>query len=373
MLTETAPETMLRKSEGPLLKGIDYIEFYVGNPLQSAYFYRSLFGFKMTAQAGLETGVRDRTSWLVESNKVRLVLTGALSADSPIAEHVRVHGDGIKDIAFIVDDAVQAFELAVRQGARPVLEPELREDDNGLLLKATVAVYGDTVHSFVERRAYRDAFMPGFQEFKQISADDSLGIQRIDHVAFNVEQGTLDRWIEFYQEVLNFEEVHRESVSTGVSAMNSKVVGNSERNILFPIVEPAPAKKRSQIDEYLSYHNGSGVQHIALYSDNIVETVRCLRARGIEFLRTPNTYYDMLEDRVGKIEPDLLKAIQEQNILVDRDEWGSLMQIFSKPVQGRPTFFLEVIQRNGARTFGGGNIKALFEAVEREQAMRGNV
>lgn len=361
-------------SSSPLkLKGLDYVEFYVGNPLQAAYFYRAAYGFTPVARAGLETKVRDRASYLLQNGDIRLVFTTALTADSPIAEYVRTHGDSIKDIAFSVADAEKAFSKAIANGASPVQEPTELTDECGKVVKATIAVYGGIVHSFIERENYTGTFMPGYQPLKPSVPIPQIGLTEIDHVAFNIEQGMLGRWVEFYKQVLDFDEMHQEMVTTEYSAMNSKVVCDSSRRIKFPIVEPVPSKRRSQIDEYLAYHNGAGVQHIALASDNIIQTVRALRANGIEFLHTPGAYYEMLEGRVGSLGEDVLANLHELNILVDRDDWGALMQIFTKPMQDRPTFFMEVIQRQGARGFGGGNIKALFEAVEREQSLRGNV
>lgn len=353
-------------------KAIDHVEFYVGNARQATHFYRTAFGFKPVAFAGLETGVRDRVSFIVEQNNIRLVLTSALGPDGPIAEHVKLHGDGVKDIALAVDDAVGAFDEAVRRGARPIMEPTVLEDDERHIVKATIAAYGDTVHSFIQRSANDGGLLPGYQPVKIDLPATSTGLASIDHVAISVEAGKLDYWIDFYNDVLGFRQSHQENIFTEYSAMNSKVVQNSTSLIKFPIMEPADGKRKSQIDEYLHSHCGPGAQHIAVLSSDIVKTVKALRDNGIEFLATPRTYYDRLEERIGEIDGDL-DELRELNILVDRDGWGHLMQVFTKPLQSRPTVFLEIIQRKGARGFGAGNIKALFQALEHEQALRGNL
>lgn len=357
------------------LKYIDYVELYVGNPLQAAHYYRTAAGFSPIAYAGLETKVRDRASYVMAQGKIRLVLTGGLDGDSPICEDVKIHGDSVKDVAFAVDDAEYAFQVAVSHGARPVLEPTVIEDESGRIVKATIAAYGNSVHSFVQRNDYQGAFLPHYQAIKNPPPAIPTGLIEIDHVAIGMEQGKLDEWVEFYKNVLSFHEMHEEMISTEHSSMNSKVVEDSTGQIKFPIVEPAAARnnRRSQIDEYLAYHNGPGAQHLAFLTDDILESVRAWRANGIGFVSTPGAYYELLEDRVGPMGSEMVAALLEQQIMVDRDDWGTLMQIFSKPVQCRPTLFLELIQRDGARGFGGGNIKALFEAVEREQELRGNI
>jgi 4-hydroxyphenylpyruvate dioxygenase len=355
------------------LQGIDYIELYVGNPPQAAHYYRTAFGFSPIAYAGLETKVRDRSSYVMRQGNIHLILTGALTGDSPITRHVMRHGDSVKDIAFVVDNVDRAFDRVVGNGAQPVMEPTLIEDEHGMVRKATMATFGDTVHSLVERLDYEGPFLPGFRAVENAPLAPSMELTEIDHVAVGMALGQLDEWVEFYTRVLSFSEMHEEMVMTEHSAMNSKVVSGADCAIKFPIVEPVSTKKKSQIEEYLSYHDGPGAQHIALRTDNIIESVRSLRATGVEFLSTPNAYYEMLEARVGKIDGATLAALNELDILVDRDEWGRLLQIFTKPLQSRPTLFIEVIERQGARGFGGGNIKALFEAVEREQELRGNV
>jgi 4-hydroxyphenylpyruvate dioxygenase len=361
-----------QEKEFPPLKGFDYIEFYVGNAHQAAHFYRTAFGFTPIAYQGLETGARDHVSYVMEQRHIRLVLTSALYNDDPVAEHVLLHGDGVKDIAFTVPDTERAFAAALCRGARPVMEPTVFEDKGGQVVKATIAAYGDTVHSFIQRGDYSGSFFPNFVAIKNPPPPVSPCLAAIDHIAVSLEAGQLDQWVEFYQEVLGFQQSHEEDVETEYSAMNSKVVQNSTGRVKFPMVEPAQGRRKSQIEEYLAYYRGPGVQHIALLSSDIIQTVRALRSTGTEFLRTPDTYYEMLENRVGCIE-ESLEDLRAQNILVDRDQWGYLLQIFSKPLQSRPTVFMEAIQRKGARGFGSGNIKALFEALECEQAKRGNL
>lgn len=356
-----------------VLKGYHHLELYVGNARQAAHFYRTAFGLTPVAYRGLETGARNRVSYVLEQKNIRLILTSSLSSDDEIATHVSRHGDGVKDIAFTVDDAAQAFDEAVARGARPVMEPVLLEDDDGEIVKASIGVFGDTIHSFIQRNNYAGTFMPGFRAIENVPPPPfSTELAAIDHLAISIQEGQLDEWVEFYSNTLGFHESHREDVATEYSAMNSKVVQNKSGRIKFPLVEPAPGKRKSQIAEYLEYYGGSGVQHIALLSRDIVETVKAWRAAGNEFLTVPRAYYEMLEDRVGKIDEDM-EQLESEHILVDRDEWGYLMQIFTRPVQSRPTVFMEAIQRRGARGFGSGNIKALFAALELDQAQRGNL
>ena len=357
------------------LKGIDYVEFYVGNARQAAHYYRMAFGFKPIAYAGLETGIRDRTSYVMEQRNIRMVLTGALDPDSPIAEHVKLHGDGVKDIAFTVEDAASAFEETVKRGAKPVLEPTVIEGQKGRVIKASIAAYGDTVHSFIQRDQYHGTFFPKFHAVKNPPPAKPTGLAAIDHIVGNVELGKMDEWVGFYNQVLGFHQLQHfsdDDISTEYSALMSKVVENGEGRIKFPINEPAEGKKKSQIDEYLQYYKGPGAQHLALITGDIIQTVRTLRENGVEFLRTPDSYYTMLSERVGKIDEDI-SILRELNILVDRDDEGYLLQIFTRPLQDRPTVFFEIIQRKGARGFGAGNFKALFEAIEREQELRGNL
>jgi len=354
------------------IRGIDYVELYVGNVYQAMHFYRVLYGFRPRAYAGLETGARASTSFVLEQQDVRLVVTGALGPDTPIAEHVKRHGDSVKDIALRVADAHAAYEAAVARGARPVMEPTVFEDEHGRLVRATIGAFGDTVHSFVERDSYGGPFLPGYRPHGGADAPLQPHLSHVDHLAVCVEQGALARWVEFYEKVLGLHLSHQEDIATEYSAMNSQVVEDETGSVKFPIMEPAPNKRRSQIEEYLAFHCGPGVQHIAFASDDIVRTVETLRSAGTDFLVPPASYYERLSPRVGEIKEDIA-ALRRLNILVDRDPWGYLMQIFTKPIQGLPTLFLEVIQRHDARGFGGGNIKALFEAVEIEQLRRGNL
>jgi 4-hydroxyphenylpyruvate dioxygenase len=366
-----------RSQEGNFLNlnGIDYLELYVGNARQAAHFYRTAFGFTPVAYAGLETGVRDRASYVLQQRNIRLVLTAPLGPDGPIAEHVRLHGDGVYDIALAVDDARTAFETAVKRGAQSVLEPAILEGQKGLLVKATIHTYGDTVHSFIERRNYHGTFAPRYHAVKEPPKVEPTGLAAIDHVVGNVELGHMDEWVDFYNQVLGFRQLLHfsdDDISTEYSALMSKVVANGTGRIKFPINEPAEGRRKSQVEEYLDYYHGPGVQHVALSTSDIITTVRQLRANGIQFLRTPETYYDALGERVGKIDEDM-ESLRECGILVDGDDEGYLLQIFTRPLQDRPTMFVEIIQRKGARGFGAGNFKALFEAIEREQADRGNL
>jgi 4-hydroxyphenylpyruvate dioxygenase len=356
----------------PKLNGYDYIELYVGNAHQAAHFYRTAWGFTPVAYAGLETGVRDRVSIVLEQGQIRLVLTAAQGPDGPIADHVKLHGDGVKDIAFLVDDVEEVFNQVVEAGARPITEPVLLQDGEHAIRRATAAAYGDTVHSFVERNGYTGPFLPGYKPARASAQTTPIGLKEIDHVAVSVDAGTLDEQIEFYQRVFGFHQSHQEDVATEYSAMNSKVVQNKTGTIKFPIIEPAQGRKKSQIEEYLMYYGGAGVQHIALLTEDIVTAVQTLRDNYVEFMQTPGTYYAALEDRIGKIDENL-EALRELSILIDRDDWGYLMQTFTRPLHNRPTLFFEIIQRKNARGFGAGNIKALFEALEREQLQRGNL
>lgn len=354
------------------INNIDYVEFYVGNASQAAHFYRMAFGFTPIAFSSLETGERDRTSFVLQQNNVTLIFTSALSPDSAVAEHVRVHGDSVKDIAFNVDDVQHTFQETVQRGAHSVLEPTVFEQEGGRFVKATVAAYGDTVHSFIHRDSVDKGFLPGYQTFKNPLPGIPTGLSAFDHIAVCVEPSSLKDWFDFYIDVFDFHHSHQEDIVTENTAMNSGVVENSNGRVKFPIMEPAPSKHSSQIEEYLEFHHGPGAQHIALLSGDIVKTIRALRANGIDFLYTPDTYYETLEERVGKLDIDK-QSLRELGILVDQDKWGTMFQIFSKPLHGRPTAFMEIIERKGARGFGGGNIKALFEAIEREQALRGNL
>ena len=354
------------------VKRIDYIELYVGNVYQAAHFYRTAYGFTQVAFSGLETGNRNAASVVLEQDDIRLVLTGPLGADSDIAARIKLRGDAVKDIAFEVDDVALAFEAAVKRGARPVMEPTVLEDERGRVVKSVVGAFGDTVHSLIQRDGKATGFLPGYQASGSTTTNNNADLESIDHVAICVDKGSLDEWTDFYKTVFGFFQSHQEDVWTDYSAMNSKVVQNETGSVKFPILEPAEGKRKSQIEEHLSFNGGPGVQHIAFSSSNIVRSVETLRRGGTQFLTAPKTYYEMLERRIGRIDEGI-ESLQKENILVDRDEWGYLMQIFTRPVHTRPTLFLEIIQRKRARGFGGGNIRALFQAVEQEQLLRGTL
>jgi 4-hydroxyphenylpyruvate dioxygenase len=362
------------------INGTDYIEFYVGNAKQAAYYYRAAFGFQLVAYRGPETGTRDRASYLLQQDKIRFVVTTAIRPDlSPdaerIAEHVHEHGDGVRDIALWVDDARDAFRKAVERGAQPVHEPIVLHDDDGEIVIAAFKIYGETIHSLVERKSYRGLFMPGYRAVKPHFAPPDIGLKYVDHCVGNVELGKMNHWVEFYAHVMGFRNLltfDDKTISTEYSSLMSKVMANGNDRIKFPINEPAKGKKKSQIDEYLDFYKGPGVQHMALATDDIIRTVTTLRDRGVEFLSVPTTYYDDLQKRVGRIDEDVA-SLARLGILIDRDPDGYLLQIFTKPVEDRPTVFYEIIQRKGAKSFGAGNFKALFEAIEREQGLRGNL
>ncbi len=357
------------------LKGTDYVELYVGNAKQAAYFYKSAFGFQSEAYAGPETGQRDRASYVVRQDKIRLVLTSPLTADHPINEHLRLHGDGVKVIALWVDDATSAFEETTKRGAKPYMEPTREEDANGYVVRSGIHTYGDTVHIFVERGAYNGVFLPGYEKWESHYNPSPVGLRYIDHMVGNVGWNEMNTWAEFYARVMGFTQLvsfDDKDISTDYTALMSKVMSNGNGRIKFPINEPAEGKKKSQIEEFIEYYNGAGVQHIAVTTNNIIETVSAMRDRGVEFLYVPESYYDDLLDRVGEIEEDV-EVLKEHGVLVDRDDEGYLLQLFTKPVLDRPTMFFEIIQRKGAKSFGKGNFKALFEAIEREQARRGNL
>ncbi len=371
--------TPLHKDEGKdflPLNGTDYLEFYVGNARQAAYYYRAAFGFRLAAYRGPETGTRDRASYVLTQNKIRFVFTTPLAPEHPIAEHIRAHGDGVRDIALWVDDAESAWRETTKRGAKSVREPETLRDEHGEARIASIAIYGDTIHSFVERRNYRGAFLPGFAAAE---SDDvvsrPVGLKHIDHCVGNVGLGEMNRWVDFYATVMGFrmfKHFDDKDISTEYSALMSKVMSNGNERVKFPLNEPAAGKRKSQIEEYLDFYHGPGVQHIAMATDNIIETVGALQRQGVEFLRVPSTYYEELIGRVGKIDEPIAE-LQKLGILVDRDDEGYMLQIFTRPVEDRPTVFYEVIQRKGSRSFGKGNFKALFEAIEREQAKRGNL
>ena len=358
----------------PLL-GTDHVELYVGNAKQAAHYYMAAWGFQPLAYAGLETGLKDRTSYVLQQDKIRLVLTAPLKPGGEINRHVEEHGDGVKAIALWVDDARKSFEETVKRGAVPYLEPEVREDENGKVVLSGIHTYGETVHIFVERSAYSGTFLPGYRAWNPHYQPEPTGLKYIDHMVGNVGWNEMNKWCEFYAKVMGFAQLvsfDDKDISTEYTALMSKVMSNGNGRIKFPINEPAEGRKKSQIEEYIEFYNGAGVQHMALATDNIIETVTALRDRGVEFLRVPAEYYEDVLDRVGEID-EALEPLSDLGILIDRDEEGYLLQIFTKPILDRPTLFIEIIQRKGAKSFGKGNFKALFEAIEREQESRGTL
>lgn len=363
----------------PLL-GTDYVEFYVGNAKQAAHFYKTAFGFQSHAYAGLETGVRDRASYVLKQDKIRIVLTTALNSESPIGEHVKKHGDGVKVIALWVEDARLAYEETTKRGAKSYMEPTVEKDENGEVVRAGIYTYGETVHMFVERKNYKGDFLPGYVKWESDYNPEPVGLKFIDHMVGNVGWNQMNTWVKWYEDVMGFENFlsfDDKQIHTEYSALMSKVMSNGNGRIKFPINEPAEGKKKSQIEEYLDYYEGAGVQHIAVATDDIIKTVSDLRSRGVEFLSVPpQAYYDDIPERLGAHDHELqedIEAIQKLGIMVDADEEGYLLQIFTKPVEDRPTLFFEIIQRMGARGFGAGNFKALFESIEREQGLRGTL
>lgn len=363
----------------PLL-GTDYIELYVGNAKQAAHYYKTAFGFQSLAYAGLETGVKDRTSYVLVQDKIRLVLTSPLNSDSPIGEHIKKHGDGVKVIALWVEDARSAFEETTKRGAKPYMEPTVEKDEHGEVVRSGVYTYGETVHIFVERKNYKGTFMPGYKPLKSEYNPSTTGLKYVDHMVGNVGWNEMNTWVKWYEDVMgfvNFLSFDDKQITTEYSALMSKVMSNGNGRIKFPINEPAEGKKKSQIEEYLDFYEGPGVQHIAVATDDIISTVKLMRERGVEFLSAPpQAYYDMTPERLSRFDHELqedIKQLQKLGIMIDADEEGYLLQIFTKPVQDRPTLFFEVIQRVGARGFGAGNFKALFESIEREQELRGTL
>ncbi|HMS51666.1 MAG TPA: 4-hydroxyphenylpyruvate dioxygenase [Chitinophagales bacterium] len=357
------------------LNGTDYVEMYVGNAKQAAYYYQTAWGYELIAYAGLETGLKDRCSYVLKQGKIRLVLTAALTPDSPVAEHVRRHGDGVKVIALWVNDAEYSFNETVKRGAMPAFEPTTLTDEFGSITYSGIHTYGETLHIFVDRANYNGAFMPGFKPAQSLIAASPVGLQYVDHCVGNVELGHMNEWVQFYEEVMGFKLLitfDDNDISTEYTALMSKVVSNGNGYIKFPINEPAKGRKKSQIDEYLDFYRSAGVQHIAVATNDIIHTVTELRKRGVDFLYVPDNYYDDLMERIGVIEEDIAD-LRKNNILVDRDDEGYLLQLFTKPVQDRPTVFFEIIQRKGAKSFGKGNFKALFEAIEHEQSLRGTL
>lgn len=374
--TLTFAEKIARAGDFLPINGTDFIELYVGNAKQAAHFYQTAFGFQPEAYAGPETGVRDRASYVLRQQKIRLVLTSALRADHPISDHVRRHGDGVKILALWVDDAYKSFEETTRRGASMFQEPQTLTDAHGEVRTAGICTYGETVHLFVERKNYNGTFMPGYKPWDPAYRPAETGLLYVDHCVGNVGWDRMNATVKWYQEVMGFVNIlsfDDKQINTEYSALMSKVMSNGNGYVKFPINEPAEGRKKSQIEEYLDYYEGEGVQHAALATNDILHTVRELRRRGVEFLDTPpDAYYELLPERVGEIDEEI-RAIRELGILVDRDEEGYLLQIFTRPVQDRPTLFFEIIQRKGAQSFGAGNFKALFEAIEREQARRGNL
>ncbi|GAB1344974.1 4-hydroxyphenylpyruvate dioxygenase [Gemmatimonas sp.] len=374
MATLTLPETGADQDAFPI-NGTDYVEFYVGNAKQASHYYRAAFGYSLVAYRGPETGVRDRASYVMQQGKIRLVLTTALSPESDIAAHVHRHGDGVKDYALWVDDARLAYDTALARGAIAVQAPTVYSDEHGEVVIAAIGTYGDTIHSLVERRNYRGPFLPGFREVAPHYQPSDVGLKYVDHCVGNVELGKMNHWVAYYADVLGFRNLitfDDSDISTEYSSLMSKVMANGNDKIKFPINEPASGKKKSQIEEYLDFYRGPGAQHLALATDDILSTVKALRDRGVEFLSVPTSYYDELQARVGTID-EPVEELATLGILVDRDPDGYLLQIFTKPVEDRPTLFYEIIQRKGATSFGKGNFKALFESIEREQELRGNL
>ena len=375
MNTATLPKQYEDAQDFLELWGTDYVEFYVGNAKQSAYYFKTAFGFQEVAYAGLETGVTDRTSYVLQQDKIRLVITSSMVEHSDINRHLNEHGDGVKIVALWVPDAAKAFKETTARGAKPFQEPQVSEDENGKVTTSGIYTYGETVHLFVERNDYNGPFLPGYVARSPKYQPESVGLKYIDHMVGNVDWGQMNTWVKFYAEVMGFSQIisfDDNDISTEYTALMSKVMSNGNGRIKFPINEPAEGKKRSQIEEYINFYNGAGVQHLALSTDNIIYTIHELRERGVDFLDVPDSYYLDLQDRVGAIDEDI-EVLKKYKILVDRDDEGYLLQLFTKPLMDRPTVFIEIIQRKGATSFGKGNFKALFEAIEREQEHRGTL
>ena len=373
-LTADKPTATTTEDFLPLL-GTDHVEFYVGNAKQSAYYYQSAWGYELVAYAGPETGERERASYVLQQGKIRLVLTTAIQPDHHIAAHQLKHGDGVKVLALWVDDATKSFEETTKRGAKGVMNPVTISDEHGEVVISAIQTYGETIHKFIERKNYKGAFLPGYVSKKSTIPVKSVGLKHVDHCVGNVELGKMNEWVKFYEDVMGFKLLltfDDTDISTEYSSLMSKVVSNGNGYVKFPINEPASGRKKSQIEEYIEFYHGPGVQHIAIATDDIIATVSELKSRGVEFLSVPDSYYEEVWGRVGAIKEDTEK-IRELNILCDCDDEGYLLQLFSKPVQDRPTLFFEIIQRAGAKSFGKGNFKALFESIEREQALRGNL
>ncbi|WP_373072232.1 4-hydroxyphenylpyruvate dioxygenase [Zeaxanthinibacter enoshimensis] len=358
----------------PLL-GTDHVELYVGNAKQAAHYYMSAWGFQPLAYSGLETGSKDRVSYVLQQDKIRLILTSPIRPGGEINKHIDSHGDGVKSIALWVDDATKSYEETTKRGAKSYMEPKTIKDEHGEVILSGIHTYGETVHIFVERSNYNGIFMPGYRKWDPHYKPSDVGLKYIDHMVGNVGWNEMNKWCEFYAKVMGFAQLvsfDDKDISTDYTALMSKVMSNGNGRIKFPINEPAEGKKKSQIEEYIEFYNGAGVQHMALATDNIIQTVASLRDRGVEFLTVPATYYEDVLDRVGEIDENL-EPLRELGILIDRDDEGYLLQIFTKPILDRPTMFIEIIQRKGAKSFGKGNFKALFEAIEREQESRGTL
>lgn len=376
MSTSTLPKLHDAAKDFMPINGTDYLELYVSNSKQAAHFYKTAFGFQSLAYAGLETGLKDRESYVVVQDKIRLVLTSPLKSGTDIGRHIDQHGDGIKVVALWVDDATYAYNTAMERGAKSYMEPQVEEDNTGKIVRSGIYTYGETVHIFVERKNYNGTFMPGFRKWETPDYNPSpVGLKFVDHMVGNVGWNQMNEWVNFYENVMGFTQIlsfDDKDISTDFTALMSKVMSNGNGRIKFPINEPAAGKKKSQVEEYLDFYEGEGVQHIAVATDDVISTVKQLRSRGVEFLKVPDTYYDAVLDRVGEIDEDIA-PLKELGILVDRDDEGYLLQIFTRPVEPRPTMFFEIIQRKGAQSFGKGNFKALFEAIEREQELRGTL
>lgn len=373
--TNSIPKIYDEAADFMPLNGTDYLELYVSNAKQAAHFYKTAFGFQSLAYAGLETGIRDRESYVVVQDKIRLIFTSPLKSGTDVGRHIDAHGDGVKMIAFWVDDATYAYNEAMKRGAKSYMEPKTEEDKDGKIVRSGIYTYGETIHVFLERKDYHGLFLPGYKKWETTYNPSSVGLKFVDHMVGNVELGKMNVWVEFYEKVMGFTQIMSfddKDISTEFTALMSKVMSSGNGRIKFPINEPAAGIKKSQVDEYLEFYEGEGVQHIAVATDNIIDTVTELQSRGVEFLNIPTTYYDVLLDRVGPIDEDL-EPLKRLGILADRDDEGYLLQIFTKPVGPRPTMFFEIIQRKGATSFGKGNFKALFEAIEREQELRGTL
>ena len=377
MSTSTIAISKKEKNEQdflPLL-GTDYVEFYVGNAKQAAHYYKTAFGFQSLAYAGPETGLKDKASYAIRQNKLTFVLTTPLKKDNEISRHISMHGDGVKVLALKVEDATSAWKETTKRGGKSYIEPTILKDDNGEMIMSGIHTYGETVHLFIERKNYKGVFMPGYRKWESNYNPTETGLLYVDHCVGNVGWNQMNKWVKFYEDVMGFRNIlsfDDKDISTEYSALMSKVMSNGNGYVKFPINEPAEGKKKSQVEEYLEFYNGEGCQHIAIATNNIIDTVSKLQQRGVEFLKIPASYYTTVLDRVGHIDEDL-KPLSELGILIDRDDEGYLLQIFSKPVEDRPTLFFEIIQRKGAKSFGKGNFKALFEAIEREQQARGNL